>query len=313
MNKASKLGFLWISITALFVFCAPLNSYAFKSRLGIGEPIHEDILKDALIPLGFQQQSINKIIEGCNSQDWPFSYKFSNSPQRHFDDNRIRESYAFITHQLDIAKIAAADVVGNPRSRDKVLFMLGEAFHTLQDFYSHSNYVEWLLSGNKPLVPINWKAEIPPGIRSGYYYFSWLLDNEMFRSRAGSVEGLHKQHPEIRFHSEEEYKIRKDNPTYANALDYVLGDKEVLHCELNKDDKDSFQGSIAVPQGKNFYEIARTLATEDTARHWEIFCDMLRKEYGKAAPAIIVYLEGKQRNNQISFSCPVVKKSPNGR
>ena len=301
VNKASKHGCLWIWIAALFIFCVPHNSHAFKTRFGFGEPIHENILRDALTPLGFQEQSIDKIIEGCNSQDWPFSSKFTNSPHHHFDDNRIRDSYEYITHQLNIAKIAAANAVGNPKSRDRVLYMLGEALHALQDFYSHSNYVEWLLHDNKPLVPMDWKAGIPPGIRSGYYYFSWLLDNEMVRPRAGSVEGLlkelHTQHPEIRFHTDEEYKIRKNNPTYTNALDYVLADTEVLHCELNKDDKNSFQGSIVVPHatkaGNNFYEIARTLATDDTARHWKMFCEMLREEYGKGAPAIIAYLEGK--------------------
>lgn len=93
----------------------------------------------------------------------------------HFDNCRFADSYAYLRAQMK-----AAEAAGSRKDRDGALTALGRALHGIQDFYSHSNYVELQAAAHPKfsdvqIVPL-WNddgearlnALVGGGLRSGY-------------------------------------------------------------------------------------------------------------------------------------------------
>jgi hypothetical protein len=103
----------------------------------------------------------------------------------HFDGSAFEKSYAYVEEQraLTLSSLLANDVLS-------AWFAFGRLTHAVQDFYSHSNYVDlWLTSRANGTVPA--PSEIDPAaedllnhrtLHSGYvylpleafYHFHWL-------------------------------------------------------------------------------------------------------------------------------------------
>lgn len=117
--------------------------------------IHYQILHEALSPVGFQEGAINQIDEGARSQDNPASWKFKDETH-HFDGNGIKGAYDYYRDRVKSAVLTAKDCYKNQDDLDKVRYLMGEGYHALQDFYSHSNWLEMQLYDRVTPVPFRW-------------------------------------------------------------------------------------------------------------------------------------------------------------
>lgn len=270
----------------------------FSSFKVAGGSIHHSIISDALVPSGLASSSLKMITRGMNSQDNPFSKKWT-IPENHSCNNEITKSFEYIEARTQEAARLSGEISFNPRIRKKALYSLGEAFHALHDFYSHSNYVEWLIQNDKPLIPID-RRKIPAEIRTCYYMYENIFCQEPFRSHEKNVELLEKTYPNVHFRTRKEYQNRKADSSLAQAIDYSLRPGQLLHMEINKDNNKQLQGKVfSLKHGKTLHELAYQLAVDDTKIHWKQFEELVIDMHGEKAPLIISALKG----------CPITIKA----
>lgn len=314
------------------MWAAPRPSSAFKTW---PNNVHLAIHTAALKPVGFQPASIEAMAKGCDSQDWVPTReirppeKFTDKPQHHGDDNLYREGFEYIRERLQTVADSGDGAYRTSAARDRTLYVFGEALHTLQDFYSHSNYLEWVLHNKKPFVPLEWAdwsrpPQFPPGCRTGYFFWNGVSDNEttiilgrkmehvwqsvtspistalsrtpntVAEGRERVVSRLTASHPALKFHADAVFRRRLAKPTdYALALQYALADREKLHYELNKDAPGELQGGALSPGGNTFHSLARRLAASHTAKIWsQLETEFCKEHEGKAA-WIVAGMKGK--------------------
>jgi len=145
---------------------------------------HERITRDALQPLGVDQAAIGQILvgpppgAGAVGSDAFFSDEF-----RHIDGannpveicNLTQEAWNFFTPIILAGARPSgpggSDLVDGPAARAA----FGGLAHALQDFYSHSNWIEDSIAINQPdrmpppLMPTCDPAAFPPGLHTGYF------------------------------------------------------------------------------------------------------------------------------------------------
>ena len=164
--------------------------FAFKSGFKVSSldyivNIHRSILERALQSgeIGVTQACLNIIDQGAASQDELTSPKFISSPQNHCDENKIAECHAYFVERFRVAAEASRDAFKDTDPNDpnssiyKSLYALGEGMHTMQDFYAHSNYLEWLLRNGKPLQRVDWN-NLPGFLRTGSFHYEAKSLNE---------------------------------------------------------------------------------------------------------------------------------------
>jgi hypothetical protein len=282
----------FLALLCLAVSWTNAPAGAFMTFSWFGGAIHRAILKDALFPLGVQKRSLSIIGKGADSQDIPFSRKLAHSPRNHCDGRMLSQACEYWRSCLEQAVVDAGEADSNNRKRDRALFEFGEGMHTLQDFYSHANYLEWLLQNRLPMEPVNWDS-MPPAVRTGYFYYGSMVSNDATCKRELAVRKLCRQNSELRFHSADQYQKRAENDSEAVALGYALDGSDFLHREVNKDHADTMEGRIVEPgSGKTLYALARELAAADTARQWKKLERLIRERYGTRSELIIERLKG---------------------
>jgi hypothetical protein len=145
---------------------------------------HERITRDALTPLGVDQAAIGQILvgpppgAGAVGSDAFFFDKF-----RHIDNannpteicNMTQEAWNFFTPVILAGARpsgpSGSDLVDGPGARAA----FGGLAHAVQDFYSHSNWVEDNIAVNQldrmppPLMPTCDPAAFPPNLHTGFF------------------------------------------------------------------------------------------------------------------------------------------------
>jgi hypothetical protein len=117
---------------------------------------HTQMTRSALP--GLSETCIQKVIDANLGQDAPIGGVFV--PQYHFDDCCFRESINYIAEQRQIIRDNCSKTGCD--GLDKVLAALGRILHAIQDFYSHTNWVE-----TRDEI---WDGEsIPEGLLSGIF------------------------------------------------------------------------------------------------------------------------------------------------
>ncbi len=289
MRLEKKL--LWLS--CLLLIASPVS--AFSSYKWFGGAVHRRI-NENLSACGLSKRAVEYVARGCDSQDNPSGANFSSSVH-HAVDNCIPKTFAFIKSTLE-ESVESAHSCDTKDGREKTLRNVGMALHALQDFYSHSNYLEMLLSSNKPLEPVNWN-DPPSSIVTCYYHFEGKAKQEFFESRAAAVKALQRLHPGISFHTKDEYQDRKsEHRSEPEALEYALAPGvSFTHIELNKDSPKTLEGRVlAQKQSKTFHELAVQLACEDTLVLWSTFERMVKQKYGDERGASILKCLKSDRN-----------------
>lgn len=123
--------------------------------------IHKEIIKEALTPLGFSKKSIDYISRVGRFQDLRFHIgpvDFGSPSTSHFERGKLISKENPKIHidafkngrkYLMFAVKRIKEIVGKKKidnqtlqSKKKILFYFGRALHTLQDFFSHSNYID---------------------------------------------------------------------------------------------------------------------------------------------------------------------------
>lgn len=266
-----------LGLSCLFLIASPVS--AFSTYKWFGGAVHGRI-NENLSACGLSKRSRMYVARGCDSQDNPSGPNFSSSVH-HAVDNCIPKTFAFIKSTLEEA-VESAHSCDTADGKEKTLRSVGMALHALQDFYSHSNYLEMLLSANKPLEPVDWN-DPPSSIVTCYYHFEGKTKQEFFESRAGAVKALQRLHPGVNFHTKDDYQDRKTGHcTEPKALEYSLAPGvSFTHIELNKDSAKTLEGRVlAQKQGKTFHDLAVQLACADTLVLWSTFERMVKQKYG---------------------------------
>jgi len=100
---------------------------------------HTDITIEVLGP-SFDKQAMWQVILANVAQD-SLASLFGTRPQHHVDDDKIQEAAAYVEEQHDLIAALATDPSRVREQRQA----LGRLLHGVQDFYSHTNYVDlWL-------------------------------------------------------------------------------------------------------------------------------------------------------------------------
>jgi hypothetical protein len=106
-------------------FSAPANAFNLKT--------HRLITEEALIKFGYGKSAIRHLVWN----NFKVDMSLKSHTEHHFDSENFAGSSKLIRTEFDQAVTALA--ANHPHHARK---LLGRASHTVQDFFSHSNYVE---------------------------------------------------------------------------------------------------------------------------------------------------------------------------
>lgn len=143
VNKAFPMKQLVMNAFVILL----VMSLAIGAASGFSVPIHRSITKDVLSkitvkvagqPKTFSASALEEIEEANEDVD-NFISKAIFFPERHFTDEKFSDSSRrLIKLKAEIISKLTADRPDGDEARK----LLGQALHTLQDFYAHSNWVE---------------------------------------------------------------------------------------------------------------------------------------------------------------------------
>ena len=277
-----------ISIIILSIFISPTISSGFWLRF------HDEISRDALPFL--KPKILDHIIAANKHQD---SFDVDIGPVKlagpgayekiHFDACAFRESSAHIQSKYNTLKRQTVDGSDNPI---KAASTFGEMLHTVQDFYSHSNWVEldqpnivdsglgmWKTIGSwVPLpgtqVPIGKVVTIEEPVKAG-----WSVNN----MGLGSIPIPKVKDPQgnmyigLISHARETYKFGDHCPGAVQKWN---------HDQLNKDGDTprKYAGQIY----ETMHSRAKDLAKTQTAHEWCRYLNLLKSDPTKGYPAVSV-------------------------
>ncbi|HEY9713131.1 MAG TPA: hypothetical protein V6C72_06655, partial [Chroococcales cyanobacterium] len=132
------------------LFLSLSQAMAFHTGESAEDPqsnIHAQIINDALANK-LTAVNLSIVEKGSNSQDKRGSEAAEDSAH-HFADNNFRKAAAYIDRQKKLALDYAATADTNETDRARALYHFGLMLHTVQDFYSQTNYIEITVDHNR--------------------------------------------------------------------------------------------------------------------------------------------------------------------
>jgi len=264
-------------ITAMAVVAA-IGGAAVPAAQAFYVQNHERVTRDALTPVGVDVATLNQILvgpppgAGAVGSDAFFSDEF-----RHIDNAknpaeicvRTQEAWNFFTPIL----LSGATPVGpggsgladGPAARAA----FGGLAHALQDFYSHSNWVEDNIAAGQldrlapPLMPTCDPATLPADLHTGFFSMDFSSDFPL--------AGCPPAGPP---------------PGFAEC-----------HSTLNKDGWDTARGVLPVPGSNppmNYFDLAAQLATRATTDLYRQVRGLVADKYGECAAANLFQVDRNQ-------------------
>lgn len=251
--------------------------------------VHQDFTSRALRGLGFSGSQANKIIKGIVRADVSGDNGYYTYPPAHMDDYTFTQARGWMTARWN----AALDYVGSCSTQDFALEQLGLMLHTVQDFYSHSNFVE--------------KGGVPPL-------------GAQFRTTFGNVDSLNTQVTDaagqfLRIKTESYVDLITHNQACCSyqlvgggnggtpTLELVCNQDRLrdevtacFHADMNKDISAGLAASIgalifAAPQSASYYDQAVADAMVETTKQWQLFESDVHQRYSSNADKIIRQLK----------------------
>lgn len=238
--------------------------------------IHKNITRTALKE-ELSKSALDFVCEANEESD--ALYNQSNSAQ-HFDDSKIKEGLTFIKK---LEKALLSELTSVPSYTGKVregrflvaLYALGRLLHAIQDFYSHSNWV----NHTGPVCPIwNEKIDMPNRVdknllKTGYFSISTegtkIVASAVCSTGVGVVE-----------------RYLSENPDYYRKY---LTAETMYHRELNKD-RDGTLADLSFKHKYNIsgFEVVFETAKNHTATKWSMIKEGLKDSVGvNVAKAIL--------------------------
>jgi Mg-chelatase subunit ChlD len=288
-----------LAVAGLLAAAAAPPADAFKTFRLAGGNIHEQMIRRVLSARGFTEAAIVQVDKGATSQDIVGSSNFEDGTH-HFDNNLIDESRAYAERvvnsvvgmmpRLIPATESPEDRDKAVKARDEAQYAWGQMVHAVQDFYSHSNYLELVLRAGTTapmdIPPIDW-ANRPPGLKTGYFLKIELV------SRDTAARNIQAANPGITLRTPAEYTVRANTTRYADAIAFVTGPPQVLHCELNKDNDSELQGKVIEPRStRTLSALAQEIAVKETERQWTELQRRIRETHGERAADMIRRFQG---------------------
>lgn len=234
------------------------------------EPNHQAITAEAL---SFLRPDILAALQTANVST---DVQYALLSAYHFDDCNFSESSAIVAQNQAAAVQALNPAVASPATDAAAVLAFGQSLHTIQDFYSHSNWVELGAPGllDDSLAPF-------PAL-SGYAILA--------PSGIQIVEGNPPQKTDVERPFGAPYpknaivhvktKGTKRLGLISGSVDYEPGDKcpdkiEMSHEELNKDNS-------TLPGRAAQFAKAKALAVEQTRHEWCRLVTLTREAWGDA-------------------------------
>lgn len=259
-------------------------------------PVHRSLTEEAVYPLGVHGgTALAQLKGGDTAQDIDSSTR--NEHSHHFDNNALKESLSYLDkNQKEIDSMLSKPAL-TLDDESKILDVLGHRFHTFQDFYAHSNYVEQQLKQNPHLNP----DEIPllnfDDIRSGKagnIHTGFTVKDETLRitlKRDDVIGELLKQREKLPGTEYLPSANYNELNTFQSRVNHFTDPKySFLHRDLNKDDNHADEGKTVNPYTKYaLHDYARNLALRETARQWKAFENRIQQLRGKEYGAEIIY------------------------
>ncbi|RAV05858.1 hypothetical protein DQP55_25005 [Mycolicibacterium sp. GF69] len=239
---------------------------------------HDRITRDALMPLGVNEPTMGQILVGPPPGAGVVgSDAFFNDEFRHIDNandpaaicTATQEAWNFFTPIIlrgaQPTGPAGADLVDGPAARAA----FGGLAHVVQDFFSHSNWVEDNIAVGQldrmppPLMPTCDPATLPADLHTGFF----AVDS----NHSDPLGGCPPEGPP---------------PGFAEC-----------HSNLNKDAWNTPRGIIQVPGSNppiNNFDLASQLATKATAAlYWQVR-DLVASDAGDCAAANLFDVDRRQ-------------------
>ena len=173
MHLAHKIATFTRKHAAAFV--VPLVVVAAVGvALAFSIPVHRNITTATLAPMTaqvngqpkkFSQRALEQIADANEEVDsifFPFSAAVFH-PDRHFTNESFADSSARLR---DLKTAIVSEVTADPPNGDDARKLLGQALHTLQDFYSHSNWVELGNTGINRNLGVNVMPDPPAALQA---------------------------------------------------------------------------------------------------------------------------------------------------
>ncbi len=118
-------------------FCA---GAAFSFGSDDAGNIHEQLTQEALNGT-ICDANLKLILKGVSAADVAGA-EGANDPRRHFKTGELTKCLAVVDREKRKLINYSHNADTDEKSRARVLFIFGQVLHTLQDFYSRSNYIE---------------------------------------------------------------------------------------------------------------------------------------------------------------------------
>lgn len=101
--------------------------------------IHAGVVREGLADI-ICPANLEVIINGSKAQDSTIN-DANSEQQRHFETKNINRSYEYVKREQKKILNYANDADSNAESRTRTLYHFGMMLHTVQDFYSNTNYL----------------------------------------------------------------------------------------------------------------------------------------------------------------------------
>jgi hypothetical protein len=234
------------------------------------EPNHQEITAEAL---SFLRPDIVASLQAANVAT---DVQYALDSAYHFDDCNFSGSSAVVAQNQAAAVQALNPALASPETDAAAVAAFGQSLHTIQDFYSHSNWVELGAEGllDDSLAPFptltGYSVLAPSGIQ--IVEGTPPAQTAVFRN----VGAPYPKNAIVTTKTQGATRLG----LISGSVDYEPGDKcpvnvRMTHEELNKDNSTN-PGRVA-----QFVE-ARALAVEQTRHEWCRLVTLTREAYGEA-------------------------------
>jgi hypothetical protein len=232
------------------------------------EPNHQEITAEAL---SFLRPDILAALQAANVST---DVQYALDSARHFDDCNFSGSSAVVAQNQAAAVQALDPSLASPATDSAAILAFGQSLHTVQDFYSHTNWVEL---GAEGLVD---DSLAPFPTLTGYAILDGIQIVEGDPSAKITVtrktDALYPKNAIVTVNTQGTKRLG----LISGSVDYEPGEKcpvnvQMTHEELNKDNSSS-PGRAA-----QFVE-ARALAVEQTRHEWCRLVTLTRDKWGAA-------------------------------
>lgn len=237
------------------------SAEAFSSFEFFGGAYHQEITESALESVGFSYRSIVLIGEGVVEFDKFYRDSFDRNG-RHFVLEHEVDTHDELEASLKDIVERANQCEADYQAYRETLSLVGQHFHTTQDFYAHSNWVErWVSQGvtEVPVADITSKQAIE-GLELPYFIASYFppgenLDPAAYERKFGRE-----------FYTSSELDAMSDR---GRILETVHPGKAFIHRFMAKDDLDYHQSNLRWEEkGPTLFEVAVDAAVRDTRLRW---------------------------------------------